>query len=104
MLQKQCWVVVLVLILGVASNAHSEDFYRGKTVRIIVGFSAGGGFDAYARLLARHIGKYIPGNPTMVVLNMPGAGSFISANYVYNPGGQILNSGSNGFPVKAISK
>lgn len=60
------------------------DFYRGKTVRIGVGFSAGGGYDAYSRLIGRHLGKYIPGDPTVIVENMPGAGSIILANHVYN--------------------
>lgn len=60
------------------------DFYRGKTVRIIVGFSAGGGYDQYSRLIARHLSKYIPGNPGIVVENMAGAGSIIAANNVYN--------------------
>jgi len=60
------------------------DFYRGKSVRIIVGFSAGGGYDQYSRLIARHLSKYIPGNPGIVVENMAGAGSIIAANNVYN--------------------
>jgi tripartite-type tricarboxylate transporter receptor subunit TctC len=60
-----------------------DSFYRGKTVRIIVGASAGGGYDTYSRTIARHIGKHIPGNPTFVVENMPGAGMLIAANYVY---------------------
>jgi tripartite-type tricarboxylate transporter receptor subunit TctC len=60
------------------------DFYRGKTVRIIVGFSAGGGYDAYSRLVARHLHKYIPGNPNIIVENMTGAGSILAANNVYN--------------------
>ncbi|HUK61077.1 MAG TPA: hypothetical protein VLV50_17745 [Stellaceae bacterium] len=55
--------------------AHADDFYRGKTVTIMVGFSPGGGFDINARLLARHIGKHIPGNPDVIVTNLPGAGS-----------------------------
>src|ERR1700752_3737141 len=59
-------------------------FYRGKTVRIIVGFSAGGGYDQYSRVIARHLAKYIPGNPAVIVDNMPGAGSIIAANHVYN--------------------
>jgi tripartite-type tricarboxylate transporter receptor subunit TctC len=59
------------------------NFYEGKSVRMIVGFSAGGGYDAYTRTLARHMGRHIPGNPTIVVENMPGAGSMISANYTY---------------------
>jgi tripartite-type tricarboxylate transporter receptor subunit TctC len=60
------------------------DFYRGKTVRIIVGFSAGGGYDQYSRLIARHMSKYIPGNPAVIVDNMPGAGSIIAANHTFN--------------------
>jgi tripartite-type tricarboxylate transporter receptor subunit TctC len=60
------------------------DFYRGKTVRMVVGFSAGGGYDQYTRLIARHISKYIPGNPNIVVENMAGAGSIIAANHTFN--------------------
>ena len=59
-------------------------FYHGKTVRIVVGFSAGGGYDQYSRIIARHLSKYIPGNPAVIVDNMPGAGSIIAANHVYN--------------------
>ena len=65
--------------------AHAQDpFYKGKTVRIIVGASAGGGYDTYSRTIARHMGKHIPGNPTFAVENMPGAGFLISANHMYN--------------------
>ena len=73
-------------MLGSAASfaaAASDDYYRGKTVRIVVGLSAGGGFDIYARALARHMGKHIAGNPSFVVDNMPGAGSMIAANHVY---------------------
>ena len=59
------------------------NFYEGKTVRVIVGLAAGGGYDLYARTLARHLGKHIPGNPAIVVENMTGAGSIIAANYLY---------------------
>ena len=58
-------------------------FYEGKTVRVVVGLAAGGGYDLYARTLARHLGKHIPGNPAVVVENMTGAGSIIAANYLY---------------------
>lgn len=61
-----------------------EEFYRGKNVKIIVGFSAGGGYDTYARLIARHMPRFIPGNPNMIVENMPGAGSLLAANNVYS--------------------
>ena len=60
------------------------DFYRGKTVRIIVGFSAGGGYDAYSRLIGRHLQKHIPGSPSVIVDNMAGAGSIIAANHIFN--------------------
>ena len=66
------------------ASLQAEDFYHGKTVKIIVGSSTGGGYDAYARLLARHMPKYIPGEPTMVVLNMPGADGIIAANHIDN--------------------
>jgi len=73
---------VLLAALPAAARAQSK-FYEGKTVRIIVGLAAGGGYDLYARTLARHLGKHIPGNPAIVVENMTGAGSIISANYLY---------------------
>jgi tripartite-type tricarboxylate transporter receptor subunit TctC len=74
-------------------------FYRGKTVTILVGHSAGGGFDTYARVISRHLGKYIPGNPNLVVNNMPGAGTIISANYTFNQApkdGTLINSFDGG--------
>jgi tripartite-type tricarboxylate transporter receptor subunit TctC len=75
---------IVTLGLGNLSNAASvEDFYKGKNVRIVVGFSAGGGFDTYARALARHMSKHIPGTPSVVVENMTGAGSLIAANHVF---------------------
>ena len=67
-----------------ASAALAQQFYSGKTVRIVVGFAAGGGFDTYARAIARHLGKHIPGNPTLVVDNMAGAGSLLAANDLYS--------------------
>jgi tripartite-type tricarboxylate transporter receptor subunit TctC len=73
----------LNLFLSVSQGVAQDSFYNGKTVRIIVGASAGGGYDTYSRTIARHIGKHVPGNPTFVVENMPGAGFLISANYMY---------------------
>lgn len=70
-------------LLAGAADAGTHEFYKGKTIRIVVGAAAGGGFDTYARAMARHMGRHIPGNPTIIVENMPGAGSLISANYVY---------------------
>jgi tripartite-type tricarboxylate transporter receptor subunit TctC len=68
---------------GTGRAAGAETFYEGKTVRIIVGLAPGGGYDTYARVIARHLGRHIPGNPTVVVENMPGAGSLISANHLF---------------------
>ena len=73
----------LFSLLHFASAMAQDGFYKGKTVRIIVGASAGGGYDTYSRTIARHMGKHIPGNPVLIVDNMPGAGFLISANYMY---------------------
>lgn len=75
----------LMIIAGSGGSAlrAQSNFYEGKTIRMIVGFTAGGGYDAYTRAIGRHMGKHIPGNPVMIVENMPGAGSMISANYIY---------------------
>jgi len=78
-----CQFVVISLLLMAVPVGAQEGFYRGKTVRIIVGASAGGGYDTYSRTIARHMGKHIPGNPAIVVDNMPGAGFLISANHMY---------------------
>jgi len=67
-----------------ARSAGVEEFYRGKTVSLLIGYSVGGGYDAYGRLLARHFGKHLPGNPNVVPQNMSGAGSLKAANYLYS--------------------
>jgi tripartite-type tricarboxylate transporter receptor subunit TctC len=77
-------VVVGLFVVVTAAGAAADDFYKGKTIRVTVGLAPGGGYDTYARAIARHMGKYIPGNPSFVVDNMEGAGSLIAANYTYN--------------------
>ncbi|MGH7834394.1 MAG: Bug family tripartite tricarboxylate transporter substrate binding protein, partial [Candidatus Binatia bacterium] len=79
-----------LLALGIASVFYGkapvlaqQPFYQGKTLRLIVGTTPGGGFDTYSRAIARHMGRHIPGNPTIIVDNMPGAAHLISANYIY---------------------
>ncbi len=77
------------------ASAQQTPFYQGKTIRIIVGYQPGDNHDQYARTYARFMGKYIPGNPNFVIQNMPGAGSMIAANHVYNmtkPDGLTLGS------------
>src|SRR5688572_12045633 len=71
--------------LVVPASAQSvENFYRGKSIDLIVGYGAGGDYDAYSRLAARHLSRFIPGNPTVVVKNMQGVGSLKALNYVYS--------------------
>jgi len=77
--------MVLVAITCAAASAQ-DDFYRGKTIRIVVGYSAGGGFDTYSRAIARHLAKHIPGKPAVIVENMPGAAGLVAANSIYRAG------------------
>ena len=72
------------LILSAPAGAQQSDFFKGKTVSVYIGFAPGGGYDYYGRLVARYIGKHIPGNPNVVAQNMPGAGSFTAANFLYS--------------------
>jgi tripartite-type tricarboxylate transporter receptor subunit TctC len=76
-------VVFGLVFLAALPGARADEFYKGKTITFVVGFSAGGGFDTYTRLIARHFGNHIPGNPTTVVQNMTGAGSLVAADYIY---------------------
>ena len=76
-------VALAFLILPGVLSASESGFFQGKTIRIIVGTSPGGGFDVYSRTLARHMGRYMAGNPNFIVENMPGAGHRIAANHVY---------------------
>jgi tripartite-type tricarboxylate transporter receptor subunit TctC len=76
--------VSAALVAAPARSDDVSDFYAGRTVQLVVGYATGGGYDDYARLLGRHIGRHIPGNPTVIVQNMPGAGSIKAANYLYN--------------------
>jgi tripartite-type tricarboxylate transporter receptor subunit TctC len=74
----------LLLLLSSATASAQGPFFQGKTITVIVGYQPGDGYDIWARLLAAHMGKHIPGTPGMIVQNMPGAGSMIAANYIYN--------------------
>ncbi len=75
--------VGFMLLVANYQPVLAQDFYKDKTIRFIVGQAAGGGYDTYTRVIARHISKHIPGNPIAVVENMTGAGSLVAANYVY---------------------
>jgi tripartite-type tricarboxylate transporter receptor subunit TctC len=78
------FAIAALLLAFQARVAAQEPFYQGKTIRVIVGFTSGGFYDRWSRLLARFVPKYLPGNPEMIVQNMPGAGGLIAANHVYN--------------------
>jgi tripartite-type tricarboxylate transporter receptor subunit TctC len=78
------WQSLTAMLLLVPGSVFADDFYKGKNIRVIVGGSAGGGFDIYTRSMARHMGKHIPGNPSLVVENMTGAGTFIAAKYLHS--------------------
>lgn len=73
-----------LFVLMMPAAAWANGYYEGKTIRFVVGYAAGGGYDVYARAIARHMHKYISGDPAIIVENMAGAGSLIAANYVYN--------------------
>src|SRR4051812_2799609 len=81
-------MILAALTIAAAPAAHAADpvadFYKGKTVTINVGYGVGGGYDTVTRFVARWIGKYIPGQPNVVVSNMPGSGSMLAANNLFN--------------------
>jgi tripartite-type tricarboxylate transporter receptor subunit TctC len=77
-------VTLVLALFGFTTASPAQDVYKDKTLTFIVGYSPGGTYDQYTRLIARHIGKYLPGNPTRIVENMPGAGGIIAANHLYN--------------------
>jgi tripartite-type tricarboxylate transporter receptor subunit TctC len=109
LLSKLSLIGICGLLLRAASlPAWADDvagFYSGKTVTIAIGYSAGGGYDLYARLLARYMGKYIPGHPTIVPQNMPGAGSLKAAKYLYEiapKDGSVFGTFSRSMPLAPI--
>jgi tripartite-type tricarboxylate transporter receptor subunit TctC len=77
-------IFVIAAAVGFGFNAQAQEFYKDKTLTFIVGYSAGGTYDQYTRLIARHIGRHLPGNPGRIVENMTGAGGIIAANHLYN--------------------
>jgi tripartite-type tricarboxylate transporter receptor subunit TctC len=82
---RQLAVLLVAIIVPHAAMAQpAEQFFRGKTIQLYIGFAPGGSYDYYGRVVARYLGKHIPGNPTIVPQNMPGAGSFQAANFVYH--------------------
>jgi tripartite-type tricarboxylate transporter receptor subunit TctC len=78
------FALTVLTTIAFGASARAQDFFKDKTLTFIVGYSPGGTYDQYTRLIARHINKYISGNPTRIVENMPGAGGIIAANHLYN--------------------
>src|ERR1043165_4000324 len=78
-----CFFLVSASAMPALAQRQSESFYNGKTLRFVVGSAPANFYDSWARLIARYWGKYIPGNPNVIVQNMPGAGSITAVNYVY---------------------
>jgi tripartite-type tricarboxylate transporter receptor subunit TctC len=99
-------ILTTALIFSMSLSAPATDFH-GKTVRIIVGTNPGGGFDTYSRAIARSFGKHIPGNPRIIVQNMPGGGFAIAMNYLFNiakPDGLTIGATNSGLAMKQIVK
>ncbi len=102
-------VIQAALAISIAPHAAQaqkvEDFYRNTPIRLIVGYDNGGGYDVYARVLSRHIGRHISGNPVVAVQNMPGAGSLVSVNYLYNVApkdGSVIGTFARNIPLLAV--
>lgn len=99
------WIAALAATVPLAAAAQAPGF-SGKTITIIVGYKPGGGYDATARLLARHLPNYIPGKPTVIVQNMPGGNSIIAANHMYNvakPDGLTIGTFNRNLPIAQLT-
>lgn len=106
------WAAAILLVVGglwvaPAAAQPADAFYKGKQIRIVVGSTAGGDYDVWARLLARHMSKYIPGSPNIIVENMPGAGTLVATNHVFNVAprdGTVIGMPSRSMPAAAVMK
>ena len=107
-LARLLFIAGVALALGAAPARAADavaNFYKGRTVQVLIGFSAGGGYDIYARTLARYMGRHIPGNPTLVPQNMPGAGTLKVANFIYNVApkdGTVFGTFARGIPMEKL--
>ena len=97
--------MLLAVLCLAPGGALAQDFYKDKQIRMIIGHPVGGDYDIGGRVLAKHLGKHIPGNPTIIVQNMPAAGSIVAANYLHNQApkdGTVFGSFSRNFPSQAL--
>jgi tripartite-type tricarboxylate transporter receptor subunit TctC len=98
-------LTLVLLAIGQARGDAVGEFYRGKQISLVVGYGTGGGYDVYARLIARYLGRHVPGSPGIIVQNMPGAGSLRSVNYLYNAApkdGTVVGTFARDMPLLAI--
>jgi tripartite-type tricarboxylate transporter receptor subunit TctC len=101
------WTVALTAIFGMSPAGQAEDFYKGKTIRLVIGSGEGSGVDILGRIVARHLTNHIPGRPTVIAQNIPAPESIAAANYVFNiaaPDGLTIGTGSSGLLSRAISQ
>src|SRR5258708_26839324 len=104
-LQRAGFAALVLAIAGAAAAAQApEQFYRGKNLDLVIGYPPGGSNDVWGRLLARHIGKHIPGNPNIVPKNTPGAGSFLAINQMYNVAAKDGTSIAIGAPTAVLDE
>ena len=105
---KACAILAAALLLVFARAASADDvenFYRGRTLTLVISYTVGGGYDLYARVLARYLGKYIPGHPTIVPENMPGAGGLRASNFLYAAApkdGSVIGTFSRSIPTMPL--
>ncbi len=91
--------------LGASETRAVEDFYKGKTINVVIGFPTGGSYDVYKRILIRHMGRHLPGAPGFVPMNMPGAGSLRAANHLFNVAprdGATIGVFARGIPLEPL--
>ncbi|HEY2990494.1 MAG TPA: tripartite tricarboxylate transporter substrate-binding protein [Candidatus Binatia bacterium] len=106
-MRKANAVTLFFAFLLVPFLAYGAGYYEGKTLTIVVGYKPGGGYDSYARLIAKHLPKYLPGNPTIVIQSMPGANSIIGANHLYGaakPDGLTIGTFNNGLVIAQLTR
>jgi tripartite-type tricarboxylate transporter receptor subunit TctC len=107
-MKKTLFAALLLATLAAPAARAADDvatFYKGKTIQLIIGYSVGGGYDTYARVLARYLGNHIPGNPSVIPQNMPGAGSLKAINYLYNVApkdGTFIGTFGRGVPMEPL--
>ncbi|HEY2527845.1 MAG TPA: hypothetical protein VGJ20_07835 [Xanthobacteraceae bacterium] len=105
---KAAAMLATALLLALTRGTPADDvanFYKGRTLTVLIGYSVGGGYDLYARVLARHLGRYIPGHPTVLPANMPGAGGLRASNYLYDAApkdGTVIGTFSRSIPTMPL--